>query len=187
MSGILSPSGIPILKSSGSILQVGYGNTGFVRQTINTAGPFPVNNLVAGVVASSNSSRMLVYAMLVCSYTYVCGVHIYREIEITPGSGSFSSVNVTASHGGNSQSGGDTSYWTHYQSSQESARSNQLFSMPIVYVDSPQNPNWESKTVRYQIRANSGWAGGTETLYINDRGNQDMLSCSSIVVMEIAG
>jgi hypothetical protein len=87
-------------------------------------------------------------------------------------------------HGGNNQSGGSNCYWTHYQSSQDSGdatRSNQIFSMPIEYLDSPGT----TSTLTYQIYANSGWAGGSSPLYINDRVSQDMLSCSNIILMEI--
>lgn len=172
-NAIQTTSGKPLLNSTGSVIQVVSANTGFVRQSITSTTPQAITGLSASITPSSSSNKILISAMLVCSYTYVCGIHIYRN-----------GSDLMPNHGGNNQSGGSNSYWTHYQSSQDggdSVRANQIFSMPIEYLDSPGT----TSALTYQIYANSGWAGGSSPLYINDRVSQDMLSCSNIILMEI--
>lgn len=175
-NAIQTVEGKPILNSTGSIIQVVSANTGFVRQTITATTPQAITGLSATITPTSISNKILIQAMLVCSYTYVCGIHIYRN-----------GSDLMPNHGGNSQTGGFNCYWTHYQSSQdgagESKRSDQIFSMPIDYLDSPGT----NSPLTYQIYANSGWAGASSPLYINDRNNQDMLSCSNIILTEITG
>jgi hypothetical protein len=171
-NAIQTVDGKPLLNSTGSVIQVVSANTGFVRQTITSTTPQAITGLSATINPTSSSNKILIQAMLVCSYTYVCGIHIYRN-----------GSDLIPNHGETLQTGGATAYWIHYQSSQETARDNQIFSMPIDYLDSPGT----TSALTYQIYANSGWNGGSSSLYINDRAGQDMLSCSNIVLMEITG
>lgn len=155
----------------GKVLQVVTQKSGFVNQTISSATPVALTNMSVTITPKSPTSKIIIQAMVVASYTYACSVHIFKN-----------GSDLVAGHGGNNQSGGNTALWTHYQSSQESDKRNQIFSMPIIYEDIPGT----TSTITYDIRANSGWSGGVETFYFNNRNSQDMLSTSYIMVTEIA-
>jgi hypothetical protein len=154
----------------GSVVQVVYATTGFVNQTINSATPVLINGLSASITPKFANSAILIEAVVAASWSYVSSVHVFRN-----------GSNLIPAHGGNSQSGGTNALWTHYQSSQETDRPNQLFPFPVLYQDLPNT----TTTLTYDLRANSGWAGGAVALYINNRLQQDMLSSSHMKLTEI--
>jgi hypothetical protein len=170
-NAIQSIAGKPILNSTGSIIQVQYSTSGFVNQSIASATPVALTGLSVNITPTSTSSAIIITATVVASYSYVCSLHVYRN-----------GANLIASHGGNSQTGGDRCIWTHYQSSQEGDRENQLFCMPVMYRDFPNS----TSTQTYAIHGNSGWAGAVQnTFRLNNRNTQDMLSSSYITVYEV--
>jgi hypothetical protein len=153
------------------VIQTLYATSGFVNQTIVSTTPVLLSGMSVTITPRFTSSKIAIYGMVTASWTYVASLHIYRN-----------NAELIASHGGNNQSGGDTALFTHYQSSQESSRPNQVFPFPVLYVDSPNS----TSATTYDFRANSGWSGGTETFYFNNRNSSDMLSSSWMIVQEIA-
>lgn len=156
--------------ASGSVVQVVTRDSGFVNQSITSATPVQLTNMSLSITTKFPNSKILVQGMVTASWSYVSALHIFRN-----------GSSIVGSHGGTNISGGGTSLWTHYQSSQENARANQVFPFPVLYIDSPGGIG----TYTYDFRANSGWSGGTQTFYFNNRDTLDMLSSSFMTLMEI--
>lgn len=157
--GILSP-----------VIQTVYATSGYTGQTIVSTTPVALTGMSVTITPKFTTSKIIITGVVAASWTYVSSLHVYR-----------SGTTLGTSHGSNNQSGGSTSIWTHYQSSQESSRANQVFPFPVLVVDSPNS----TAALTYDFRANSGWSGGTETFYFNNRDAQDMLSSSWIMVQEV--
>lgn len=166
---ITVPSGHK-LYAPGSIVQVVTATTGFVNQTITSSSPILVNGLSATITPKFASSKILIECALSCSYSYVTAVHVYKN-----------GVDMVPNHGGNNQSGGGTALWTHYSSILGDS-ADKLFTMPIMYTDIAGS----TVPMTYDIRVNSGWSGGANTMYINNRNSQDMLSSSYLIISEVA-
>ena len=170
---ITVPSGHK-LYAPGSVVQVVTASSGFVNQTISSATPVALSGLSVTITPKFNNSIMLIQGMVTASWTYVSSLHIYKN-----------GSDLIADHssaGTNNQSSGNTALFTHYQSSQESDRANQIFPFPVLYKDTPNT----TSAITYDFRANSGWLGGTESFRFNNRGSSDMLGSSFIAVTEIA-
>jgi len=171
INAIQSISGKPLLNSTGNVIQMKYATSGFVNQAIASATPVALSGLSVSITPTSASNAIIIMASVVANYAYVSSVHVYRD-----------GANLIASHGGNTQTGGDRCIWTHYQSSQESDRENQVFCMPVIYRDLPGG----TSTYTYAIYGNSGWNGGVQnTFRLNNRNNLDMLGSSYIVAYEV--
>ena len=155
---------------AGEVVQAKYANNNWAYQTISSATPVALTGLSLSITPKFANSIILIQGMVTASWTYVSSLHIYRD-----------GTELIANHGSNSQSGGATALWTHYQSSQEASRPNQVFPFPVLYADSPNS----TSSITYDFRANSGWSGGTEILYLNTRESNDMRGTSTISVMEI--
>ena len=155
----------------GSVVQVVYGSSGFVNQTINSASPVLLSGLSATITPKFATSAIYIEGVISASWSYVAGFHIFKN-----------SVDMISNHGGNNQSGGATALWTHYQSSQEGDRPNQVFPFSVLYQDFPNTTN----SITYDFRANSGWSGGAVAFYLNNRSSLDMLSSSYIKITEVA-
>jgi hypothetical protein len=164
------PSG-HTLHAPGSVVQVVYASSGFVNQTINSATPVALTGLSATITPKFANSMILIEGVVAASWSYVAGVHIFKN-----------GSNLIPAHGGTNQSGGTNALWIHYISAQEAARTNQVFPFPILYKDLPNS----TSPITYDFRANSGWAGGSEAFYLNNRAGQDMLSSSYIKLTEVA-
>jgi hypothetical protein len=169
-SNIVGGAGASLI-SPGSVIQTVYATSGFVNQTITSATPVALTGMTATITPKLSTSRILLQAMVTASWSYVASIHIYRN-----------GVDVIPNHGGNNQSGGATAFYTHYQSSQESARSNQVFSFPVIYQENANGTD----PLTYSLWANAGWSGGSEAFYLNNRNSVDMLGCSTMLLMEIA-
>ena len=170
-NAIQSVAGKPLLNSTGSVIQMQYSTSGFVNQAIASIAPVALTGLSVNITPTSTSSAIIIMASVTANYAYVSSLYVYRNGN-----------NLIASHGGNGQTGGDRCIWTHYQSSQEPARENQIFCMPVIYRDLPNS----TATQTYAIYGNSGWAGGVQSTFrLNNRSDLDMLSSSYIVVYEV--
>jgi hypothetical protein len=159
------------MHSPGSVVQVVYATSGFTNQTINSASPVALSGLTATITPKFANSMILIEGVVAASWSYVAGVHIFKD-----------GSNLIPAHGGTSQSGGTNALWITYLSSQEAARTNQVFAFPILYRDLPNS----TSAITYDFRANSGWAGGSEAFYLNNRAGQDMLGSSYIKLTEVA-
>lgn len=174
---IAIPSGNRIVSTEGGaivapgmVIQTVYATSGFVNQTITSATPVALTGMTATITPKFANSRILVQAMVTATWTYVSSVHIFRD-----------GVDVITAHGGNNQSGGTTALWTHYGETLGTTGNN-IFPFPVVYAETPNS----TSPLTYSIRANSGWSGGATVFYFNNRASQDMLGCSTMIVMEIA-
>jgi hypothetical protein len=167
---ITVPSGHKIYEP-GSVVQVVYASSGFVNQTINSASPVALTGLSAIITPKFANSMILIEGVVSASWSYVSSIHIFKN-----------GTDLIPNHGGNNQSGGATALWTHYQSSQESDRPNQVFPFPVLYRDFPNT----TSSITYDFRANSGWSGGAVAFYLNNRSSADMLSSSYIKLTEVA-
>lgn len=156
---------------AGTILQVKTANSGFVNQTINSATPVALTGMSVSITPYFLNSKIVISAMISGSFTYVCSMHIYRN-----------GSDIISSHGGNNQTGGSNALWTTYFTFATDTTTGSMRVNPILYEDSP---NTTSATT-YAIYGNSGYGGGTNALYINNRQDGDMLSCSYMTVMEVA-
>lgn len=170
---ITVPSGHK-LYAPGSVVQVITATSGFVNQTINSATPVALTGMSATITPKFATSKILIQAMVSASWTYVSSVHIYKNgSDLIPSH---------AAAGTNNQSGGATALWTKYYSGGTDSTPNQVIINPVLYWDSP----GVTSATTYDIRANSGWSGGSNAFYFNNRDNLDMLSSSTLTLMEIA-
>jgi hypothetical protein len=167
----ISGTDVGSVKAPGTLIQVQYATSGFVNQTINSATPVVLSGMSVNITPKFANSKIIVQAMVTASWSYVSSIHVFRN-----------GVDLIANHGGNNQSGGATALWTHYIGASESQRSNQVFPFPVIYQDTP----GVTTPLTYDLRANSGWSGGAEAFYFNNRNTLDMLGSSTMMVMEIA-
>jgi hypothetical protein len=161
------------LHAPGSVVQVITAQTGFIAQTINSTAPQPVTNMSVTITPKFSNSKFLIEAAISSSWTYVAGLHIYKN----------GSDIIATSHGGNTQTGGGTSIWTKYFSGvSPDTTPDSMMTFPVLYFDTPATLS----PITYDIRVNSGWNGGSNAIYINNRPGGDMLSSSYMMVTEIA-
>lgn len=158
----------------GSVVQVVTGTSGFVNQTINSLTPVALSGLSVSITPKFSTSLILIEGVVTASWSYVSSLHIFKNgSDLIPNH---------SSSGTNNQASGPTALWTHYQSSQESDRPNQVFPFPVLYRDFPNTTN----TLTYDFRATSGWLTTSVAFYLNNRGSQDMLGSSYIKITEVA-
>lgn len=166
---ITVPSGHK-LYAPGSVVQVITATSGFTNQSITSTTPVALSGLSATITPKFANSKILIEGVVVASWTYVSSIHIYKN-----------GSDMISNHGGNNQSSGSTALWTRWNSSQDT-NADQVWPLPVMYWDSPGSTN----SITYDFRANSGWAGGSNTFYLNNRAAQDMLGSSYIKITEIA-
>ena len=160
-----------IVPAAGEVLQSVSATTGFggTMQSINSSTKQAVTGLSVTITPKYNNSKMLISGYLHSSFTFVSGLAIYKN-----GSSLITGNTQT------NQTGGSESLWTAYNQTQGDVTGS-CFPYPFMYEDTVSNTN----ATTYQIYANAGWGGSTNTLYINDRSNDDMRSQSWITVQEI--
>jgi hypothetical protein len=158
------------LSIPGSIVQVGVANTGFVNQTITSATPQQITGLSISITPRSSANLIIVDSVISASWSHVASAHVFKD-----------GVNVTPAHGGNNQSGGTNAIWTHYASAFGTS-ADKVMPFPLQWYE----VSGSTATRTYSIRANSGWAGGADSLFINNRNSLDMLGSSWMRVMEVA-
>lgn len=155
----------------GSVVQVVTATSGFVNQSFTSSSPVALAGLSASITPKFSNSKILIEGVVTASWTYVSSLHIYKN-----------GSDIIASHGGNNQSGGATALWTKYWPWTTDTSPGQVTPLPVLYWDSPGSTN----TVTYDFRANSGWVGGANAFYLNNRDSQDMLGSSYIKITEVA-
>lgn len=160
-----------IVPAAGEVLQSVSATTGFggTMQSINSSTKQAVTGLSVTITPKYNNSKMLISGYLHSSATYVMGLAIYKN-----GSSLITGNTQT------NQTGGSENLWTSFNQA-ISLEVGSCFPYPFMYEDTVSNTN----ATTYQIYANSGWSGSTNTLYINDRSQDDMRSQSWITVQEI--
>lgn len=170
VNNITNAGGTGPAYQPGSVVQVITATSGFVNQSFTSATPVALTGLSANITPKFSNSKILIEGVVSGSWTYVASLHIYKNgLELIP------------NHGGNNQSSGATALWTRWNNTQDTS-SNQVWPLPVLYWDSPGT----TSTITYDFRANSGFAGGSNPFYLNNRDNQDMLSSSYIKITEVA-
>ena len=157
-----------------TIIQSVFATSGSTYQTITSTTPVLLSGMSVSITPKFATSKIVVSAMVTASWTYVCSLHIYKN-----------GVDLIPSHGSNTQTGGDTALFTHYNGPADTSTAGQYnycAPFPVLFVDTPNTTN----AITYDLRANSGWSGGTATFYFNGRGaTADMLSSSWMMVQEV--
>lgn len=154
-----------------SILQVVTATSGFTKQTFASSTPVQLTGMSVTIRPYFANSKILIMGVVTASWTYVAGVHIYKNL-----------FDIIGSHGSNLQNGGSSSIWTYYNQG-IGAGTGSLRPMSLQYMDTANSTN----NITYSIYANSGWNGAApDTFYFNTRDTDDMLSSSYLTVMEIA-
>jgi hypothetical protein len=169
---ITIPSGHK-LYAPGSVVQTITATSGFVNQSFTSATPIALTGMSATITPKFANSKILIEAVVVASWTYVSAVHVYKN-----------GVDLVSNHtanGANNQSGGATSIYTHYSGTIDASTDN-VWPFPVMYWDTPGT----TSAITYDIRANSGWSGGANAFYFNNRGAQDMLGSSHLKITEVA-
>jgi hypothetical protein len=158
----------------GAVLQVVYATSGFVNQTINSATPVALTGLSATITPKFANSMILIEGVVAASWSYVSGVYIFKN-----------GTSLIPAHGSNSQSGGTNVLWTTFNRPADvdsTIHGASVFPFSILYRDLPNS----TSAITYDFRANSGYNGGANPYYLNNRSFGDMLSSSYIKITEIA-
>ena len=173
-NSIQTVAGKPLLNTSGSIIQIVSSTPGAISQSITSAVPVALNGLSVTITPTSSTSTILIEASISSNEVYVMSFHLYRN-----------GASLIANHGGNNQTGGGTAFITKYTyGGTAETTPNNIKSTSFIYRDSPGS----TSALTYQIYANGGWAGGVNTLIINNRGEYDMLCAGSYIkAMEVTG
>lgn len=164
---IQTVGGKPILNSTGSILQVVYGDMGSNTADMIAADNAVIPNLSVSIAPSSSSNRILLIAHIVHNGWYVS---------------SFGFARNGTRIGGNNNTNSANSISTNFESHGPTVDSGWCMATTYQYLDSPAT----TSAITYAPTACSSWAGTTYTLKINDRNGLDMRSLSSIIAMEIS-
>jgi hypothetical protein len=164
-NAIQTVAGLPLLNSTGGIIQVAYGDMGSNIATIASQDNAVVPYCSVSITPTRSTSKILLSATVISNMLYVSSYGFARNGTNIGGNNNTNSANaiVTDYRGqAGGAEGGCAAY--HYQ-----------------YLDSPGT----TSTIIYAPTACSSWAGSVYTLTINDRASVDMRGLTSIVAMEI--
>lgn len=164
-NAIQTIAGKPILNSTGSIIQVVYGDMGSNTVTIASQDNQVISFCSATITPTSINSKILLIAHVVSNIWYVSSYGFARN-----------GVNI----GGNTNTNSSNSISTNY-TGQSTTEQNLCFSTTYQYLDSPGT----TSSITYAPTACSSWSGAIYTLRINDRNLADMRGLTSITAMEI--
>lgn len=162
---IQTVSGLPLLNSTGSIIQVAYGDMGSNTTTILSQNNVVIPNCSVSITPTRSTSKILLIAHVVSNIQYVSTYGFARD-----------GLNI----GGNSNTNSSNSIATNFVG-QTTADQQICSSITYQYLDSPAT----TSTITYAPTACSSWNGAIYTLRINDRNLLDMRSLTSITAMEI--
>ena len=165
-NSIQTVSGQPILNSTGSIIQVVYGDMGNNVVQIASQNVAVVNNISVTITPTRSTSKILLQAHMVHDGWYVNSWGFAR--------------NGTAI-GGNSNTNSSNAISTNFEGHSPTNDDGWCMATTYYYLDSPGSTN----TITYAPTACSSWNGTLYTLTVNDRRGSDMRSLSSLVAMEI--
>lgn len=163
---IKTVSGLPLLNTTGSIIQVVYGDMGSNTATIASQNNTVIPNCSVSITPTRSTSKILLIAHVVSNIFYVSTYGFARN---------------GTDIGGNTNTNSNNSIATNYFG--QSSTSDQYFCMSVTYqyLDSPAT----TSAITYAPTACSSWSGNIYTLRINDRNFLDMRSLTSITAMEI--
>lgn len=164
-NAIQTTSGEPILNSTGSIIQVVYGDMGSNTATISSPNITSIPGCSVNITPTRSSSKILLLATVISSGRYVHSYGFTRDgIPIGGNSNTNTSNSIV------------TEYWTGSSSELSYATS-----INYQYLDSP----GITSSFTYAPAACSSWNGTNYALIINDRNSGDMRGLTSIIAMEV--
>ena len=137
------------------------------RQTIASTGLVNITGLSISITPTASNSLMLIQAAVPFSKSYVLSFAVLKN------------GSKTLTDDGGSNNNEDDVQWTYYEGDNDGYLTG---AAPIFHHETAGNTTART----YTIAATSGWSGGTNTMYINNRSNNDMASCSYMYVWEIA-
>lgn len=164
-NAIQTVAGLPLLNSTGNIIQVVYGDMGNNTVTIATQDNSVISNCSVTITPTRTTSRILLLAHIAHNAFYVSSFGFARNGVSIGGNSNTNSANSIA-----------TSYW-----GQGTTDLGWSVSTTYQYLDSPGT----TSPITYTPTACSSWSGTVYTIRINDRNSVDMRSLTSIVAMEI--
>ena len=165
-NAIQTVAGQPLLNSTGSIIQVVYGDMGANVTQIAAQNNTVVNNISVTITPTRSTSKILLQAHMVHDGWYVNSWGFARN-----------GSNI----GGNTNTNSSNAISTNYMGHDSVNDRGWCLETTYYYLDSPGT----TSAITYAPTACSSWAGTIYTLTINDRRDANMRSLSSIVAMEI--
>jgi hypothetical protein len=164
-NAIQTVAGLPLLNSTGGIIQAVYGDMGSNVATIASQDNAVVPYCSVSITPTRSTSKILLRATITTNIVYVSSYGFARN-----------GTNI----GGNSNTNSANTIAMNYQGQGGGAEGG-CVTISYQYLDSPGT----TSTIIYAPTACSSWAGSVYTLTINDRGSADMRGLTSIVAMEI--
>jgi hypothetical protein len=165
-NAIQTIAGLPILNSTGSIIQVVYGNMGSNTATIASADNAVIPNCSVSITPTRSTSKILLSATVISNGWFVNSYGFARN-----------GTNI----GGNTNTNSSNAIVTNFQGHSNVTDQGWCISNTYQYLDSPGT----TSAITYAPTACSSWNGTTYNLTINDRIGSDMRGLTSIVAMEI--
>lgn len=155
------------LHAPGSVVQVQTAISGPTRQTIVSTTPVAVTGLSINFTPKYANSLIIVEANIASTQTYVTSFGIFKN------------GNKTVTTTGNSNENGmQVTMYAYLNVGDVDG----MYSTTFKHFET--SVNTTART--YAVYATSGWLGTARTLYINDRGGNDMPSFSTMTVTEVA-
>lgn len=151
------------------IVQSEIVSAGPLRQTISSASPIIVTGLSINFTPISSTSKIIVKAILNTTNTYVCNWSIYKNGLPTVS---------TSGYTNNSSATSDANCTTYHGTG--TTITDRMWAIPLLWSET----SGSTSARTYDIRAQSRWQGTVYTLYINNRGSNDMAAFSYLKVME---
>lgn len=167
-NAIQTLSGQQLLNSTGSIIQVVYGDMGSNTASISSQEPATIPNCSVTITPTRSSSKILLISNIVHNGWYVCSFGFSRN-----------GTNIGGSTSNNSNA--SNSIGTFYQGHSNTTDQGWCIPTTIQYLDSPAT----TSAITYAPTACSSWTGTLYNIRINDRIAADMRSLTSIIAMEI--
>jgi hypothetical protein len=166
---IQTVDGLPLLNTTGSIIQVVYGDMGSNYDEIETQNNSVIENCSVTITPTRSTSKILLFAHVVHNARFVASFGFAKNGVNIGGNTNLNSTNTIAM--GYITSNPDVSYF--------------CISTTYQYQDTAGT----TSPITYAPTACSSWNGTIYPLIINNRltsgGNLDMTSLTSITAMEI--
>lgn len=159
---LLNSSGQPLLRSTGQVVQVVYAELVGGRYDISSQ-DIASFGLQVQITPTRTTSQILLMSMINHSATYVSSFGFLKNGSRIGGTNNTNSANAIS-----------TIYWG------QSDPNSFMFNSFIQHRDTAGT----TSAITYAVAACSSWAGGINTLRINDR-SSDMASTTNLVAMEI--
>jgi len=154
------------LHSPGTIVQVQTVRSGPARQTISSTSPVAISGLSITFTPKFATSKIIIVSHVSHSVGFVMSFGYYKG----------SSKVVSTSGYTNSNEANMNTTW--YMGNNNGL----IVNTPVIHEEDAISTSART----YTLRATSGWAGTTYTMYINNRSSNDMASFSYMTVYEVA-